>query len=275
MRLTDQPYISALPERSDARIPTRFKGDACCGFRVISSPTSSLRETTPVATVSPGDQFVVETHDTSTGRIYRAEDVPEFVRIRDPRKVNPAAGPVFIKGAVPGDDLIVEILDIRLQPYGFVRVLAGAGVLQEGIEPDGVLMARIDGEHVVLGERLRLPLRPMVGVIGTAPADGVVYTAAPGPQGSNIDINAVTVGARVHLPVHVPGALLAIGDVHASMGDGEVSGTGIEIAGEVTVQVELVPGAAPARPWIETDDVGSRRAADPCLRTPLKWRSRS
>ncbi|MDF3042113.1 MAG: hypothetical protein K0Q71_4819, partial [Thermomicrobiales bacterium] len=183
--------------------------------------------TTPVATVSPGDHFVVETHDTSTGRIHRAEDVPAFVRIRDPRKVNPAAGPVFIEGASPGDDLIVEILDIRLQPYGFVRVLAGAGVLQEGIEEDGVLMARIDGEHVVLGERMRLPLRPMVGVIGTAPADGMVYTAEPGPQGSNIDINAITVGARVHLPVHVPGALLAIGDVHASMGDGEVSGTGV------------------------------------------------
>jgi amidase len=209
-------------------------------------------QTTPVATVSPGDQFVVETHDTSTGRIHRIEDVPEFVRIRDPRKVNPAAGPVFIEGAVPGDDLIVEILDIRLQPSGFVRVLAGAGVLQEGIEPEGVLMARIDGEHVVLGERIRMPLRPMVGVIGTAPADGVIYTSAPGPQGSNIDVNAVTVGARVHLPVHVPGALLAIGDVHASMGDGEVSGTGVEIAGEVTVRVDLVPGAAPARPWIET-----------------------
>src|SRR5215210_143630 len=211
--------------------------------------------TTPVAVVTPGDRFIVETHDTSTGRIHRIEDVSEFVRIRDPRQVNPAAGPVFVEGAVPGDDLIVEILDIRLQPYGFVRVLAGAGILQKAIESDGVLMARIDGESVVLGERMRLPSRPMVGVIGTAPADGVIYTAAPGAQGSNIDVNAVTVGARVHLPVHVPGALLAIGDVHASMGDGEVSGTGVEIAGEVTVRVDVDPGAAPAsaRPWIETD----------------------
>jgi len=221
--------------------------------------------TMPVATVTPGDQFVVETHDTSTGRIHRAEDVPEFVRIRDPRKVNPAAGPLFIEGASPGDDLIVEILDIRLQPYGFVRVLTGAGVLQKGIDPDAVLMARIDGEHVVLGERMRLPLRPMVGVIGTAPADGVIYTAEPGPQGSNIDINAIAVGARVHLPVHVPGALLAIGDVHASMGDGEVSGTGIEIAGEVTVRVDLVPGAAPARPWIETAEEWITTGSGPSL----------
>lgn len=228
--------------------------------------------TVPVATVASGDRFVVETHDTSTGRVHRAEDMPEFVRVRDPLKVNPAAGPVFVEGAAPGDDLVVEILDIRLQPYGFVRVLAGSGVLQvqDGIDPRGVLMARVDGEHLVLGERIRMPLRPMVGVIGTAPADGVVYTAAPGPQGSNIDVNAVTVGARVHLPVHVPGALLAIGDVHASMGDGEVSGTGVEIAGEVTVQVDIVPGAAPARPWIETDDDWITTGSGPTLEVAVE-----
>jgi amidase len=209
--------------------------------------------TVPVATIAPGDTLVVETHDTSTGRLRSPEDVPEFVRVRDPRKVNPAAGPVFVEGAMPGDDLVVEILEIRLEPLGFVRVLQGAGVLQDGIEPFGVLMARVDGEHLVLGERIRIPARPMVGVIGTAPSEGVVYTAAPGAQGSNIDINAVTTGARVHLPVHVPGALLAIGDVHAAMGDGEVSGTGVEIEGVVTVRVDVEPGAGSARPWIETD----------------------
>jgi len=117
----------------------------------------------------------------------------------------------------------------------------------------------------VLGERIRMALRPMVGVVGTAPADGVIYTAEPGPQGSNIDINAITVGARVHLPVHVPGALLAIGDVHASMGDGEVSGTGVEIAGEVTVRVNLIPGAAPARPWIETAESWITTGSGPTL----------
>ena len=209
--------------------------------------------TAPVARITPGDTFVVETHDTSTGRLRSPEDVPEFVRVRDPLKVNPAAGPVFVEGAMPGDDLVVEILDIRLEPLGFVRVLQGAGVLQDDIEPFGVLMARVDGEHLVLGERIRIPARPMIGVIGTAPAEGVVYTAAPGAQGSNIDINAVTVGARVHLPVHVPGALLAIGDVHAAMGDGEVSGTGVEIEGVVTVRVDIDPGAGSARPWIETE----------------------
>src|SRR5215218_6107118 len=224
----------------------------------------------PVATVAPGDQFIVETHDTSTGRIHGAEDIPDFVRVRYPLKVNPAAGPIFVEGATPGDDLVVEILDIRLQPYGFVRVLTSAGVLQNGIESDGVLMSRVDGEELVLGERIRLPIRPMVGVIGTAPAESIVYTAAPGPQGSNIDVNAVTVGARVHLPVCVQEALLAIGDVHASMGDGEVSGTGVEIAGEVTVRVDLVPGAASTRPWIETDNDWITTGSGPTLENAVK-----
>ena len=209
-------------------------------------------DTEPVARITPGTRLIVETHDTSTGRIHRAEDIPTYLRVRDPLKVNPAAGPIFVEGAAPGDALVVEILDIRLGPYGFVRAHAGAGVLQDGIAPEGALMARVDGEHLILGERVRLPARPMVGVIGTAPASGVVYTASPGAQGSNLDVNLITTGAHVHLPVHVPGALLAIGDVHAAMGDGEVSGTGVEIAAEVTVQVDLDPGATPTRPWIET-----------------------
>jgi amidase len=208
--------------------------------------------TPPVARISPGDSLTVETHDTSTGRIHKAEDVPEFVRVRDPNKVNPAAGPIYVEGAQPGDALAVDILDIRLQPQGFVRVISGAGVLQEGIEPGGVAMVRVDGDQLIFADRVRMAARPMVGVIGTAPASGVVYTLQHGPAGGNIDVNAVTVGARVYLPVHVPGALLAIGDVHAAMGDGEVCGTGIEIAGEVTVRVDLLPGAAPTRPWIET-----------------------
>ena len=224
----------------------------------------------PVARVTPGERFVVETHDTSTGRVHRKEDMPGFVRVRNPRQVNPACGPIYVEGAAPGDDLIVTIEEIRLWPYGFVRVIAGAGVLQDGIAPDGVLMARVDGDHVVLGERIRLPLRPMVGVIGTAPAEGAVNTAEPGPQGSNIDINMIAAGARVHLPVHVPGALLAIGDLHASMGDGEVSGTGIEIAGEVTARIELQPGAAPDRPWLETDTDWVTTGSGPTLEAAVE-----
>jgi amidase len=222
-------------------------------------------ETVPVARIAPGETVVVETHDTSTGRIHRPEDVPTFVAVRDPRKVNPAGGPIYVEGAEPGDALVVEILDIRLQPQGFVRVLAGAGVLQEGIDPGGVVMVRVEGDQLVFGDLVRFPARPMVGVVGTAPAEGVLYTLQHGPTGGNVDVNAITVGTRVHLPVRVPGALLAIGDVHAAMGDGEVGGTGVEIAGEVTARVELVPGAAPRRIWLETPAEWVTTGAGPTL----------
>jgi amidase len=209
---------------------------------------------TPVATVMPGDLVVFETYDTSSGRLTCLDDLPEFLRTRDPKRVNPAAGPVYVDGAEPGDELIVEIVNIQLAHQGWVRVVQGAGVLQSAIDRRGISLVQVDGNELVFDGRLRLPARPMIGVIGTASASGVVYTAEPGPLGSNIDVNAISVGARVHLPVHVPGALLAIGDIHATMGDGEASGTGVEINADVTARIGVSKGTAPSRIWIETKD---------------------
>ncbi|MGE3798587.1 MAG: acetamidase/formamidase family protein, partial [Thermomicrobiales bacterium] len=173
--------------------------------------------TPPVATISSGDFITVETHDTSSGRIHSLDDFAEFIRTRDPLKVNPAAGPIFVEDAEPGDAIAVKILSIQLGPYGFVRALSGAGVLQEGLRELPAMMVHVAGDILIFGNKLRCKARPMVGVLGTAPADGVVHTAHPGPQGSNMDFNAAAVGSTVYLPVHVPGALLAIGDLHAAM----------------------------------------------------------
>ena len=208
--------------------------------------------TPPVLTIDPGETVVVESHDTSSDRIHKAEDLPAFMAARNPLEVNPAGGPIFVTGAKPGDALAVTILDIQLGPLGFVRKLPGFGVLQDGVIDDAIMMVRTEGDSLIFGEKVRMPARPMVGVLGTAPAEGRVYTAHPGPQGSNMDFNANTVGTTVYLPVHVPGGLLGVGDLHATMGDGEVSGTGVEIRGETTVRVDLIEGAAPNRPWMET-----------------------
>lgn len=88
--------------------------------------------TPPVLTIEPGETVVVESHDTSTDRIHKADDLAQFVATRDPLKVNPAGGPIFVNGALPGDALAVTILDIQLGPVGFVRKLPGMGVLQDG-----------------------------------------------------------------------------------------------------------------------------------------------
>jgi amidase len=207
--------------------------------------------TPPVATIEPGERVVFETYDASTGRIRTAGDLAAYLKIRDPRKVNPAAGPILVRGAQPGDELVVTIEKIDLTEQGYIR--AAPGGVADGIEePAAIIVPHVDG-YLYLPGGIRLPARPMVGVIGTAPAEGIVYTAVPGPQGSNLDCNAIGVGAHVHLPVHVPGALLALGDVHAAMGDGEVSGTGVEINAAVTTTVDLLPGGAHPRPWIETN----------------------
>lgn len=223
-------------------------------------------EVPPVARVRPGETVVFETYDASTGRIRAASDLQAYLRVRDPRRVNPAAGPVWIEGARPGDDLVVTIEAIRLTDQGYLRAMPGGGVLASGIEgPVAVIVPVEQGRMLRLPGGLRLPARPMVGVIGTAPASGEVLTAVPGPQGANLDCNLVRPGARVHLPVHVAGALLALGDVHASMGDAEVSGTGIEINADVTARVEVLSGAAHPRPWIAVEGVLAATGSAPTL----------
>ncbi len=204
----------------------------------------------PIATIDSGETVVFETYDASTGRIRRVEDLAAYLKVRDPHKVNPAAGPLWVRGAEPGDEIVVTIERIDLTDQGYIR--AAPDSIIGGIEaPTVVIVPVVDGTLYLPGN-LKLPARPMVGVIGTAPADGVIYTADPGPQGSNLDCNAVRVGSKVHLPVRVPGGLVALGDVHATMGDGEVSGTGVEINAEVTASIEVKRGSARARPWIET-----------------------
>jgi acetamidase/formamidase len=81
-------------------------------------------ETAPVPTVAAGDMFVVETQDISTGRIHRREDVPNFVRVRDPRKVNPAAGPVFFEGASPVEIAVEELTGLLISRLGLSRTEA-------------------------------------------------------------------------------------------------------------------------------------------------------
>lgn len=219
----------------------------------------------PVARVRPGEEIIFETYDASSGRIRTSADVHTYLQVRDVRRVNPAAGPVWVEGARPGDELVVTIEAIRLTDQGYIRAMPDDAILTGIAGPVAVIVPVEHGDTLLLPGGLRLPARPMVGVIGVAPASGDVLTAVPGPIGSNLDCNLVRAGARVHLPVQVAGALLALGDVHASMGDGEVSGTGVEINAEVTARVEVLPGAAHARPWIEVDGLIAATASAPAL----------
>jgi amidase len=205
----------------------------------------------PVLTVDPGEVVQFETEDARTGTIQADTDLLEAP---PPHGGNPATGPVFIRGAEPGDSLVVEIQHIALDDHGFLAVKRDVGLLRHRATRFATKIIPVRDGLCHFTDRLRFPIRPMVGVIGTAPAGDGVPTMLPGPHGGNMDNNEVRVGARVHLPVAVPGALLAIGDVHASMGDGEVSMVGFEIRAEVTAKVDLQKGETLTRPWIETAD---------------------
>jgi len=205
----------------------------------------------PVATIEPGAHVCFETWDARTGTIASDRDL---LAQPHPKGPNPATGPVLVRGAEPGDALIVEIQDIRLASRGYTGIRPRQGILGHLITEYRTRVLDIVNGMVVFSDRVRFPVRPMVGVIGTAPAGAGVGNLHPGPHGGNMDHNDVRVGARVFLPVFVPGALLALGDVHAAMGDGEVSISALEICGEVTVGVELVKGEGLTRPRIEFPD---------------------
>jgi amidase len=210
----------------------------------------------PRAEVTPPCELIVETHDARGGRLRRPEDVvttaPDFTE-RFPR-TNPATGPVLIQGAEPGDALTVEILGIRLDDCGFVMVKPDMGLVRGLVnEPVAKICPVADG-LIHFGD-LRLPVRPMIGVLATAPADEAIATVHVGPHGGNMDCNRVTVGSRVHLPVRIPGASLYVGDIHAAMGDAEVTGSGLEIGARVHLGLTLRKAAARDWPWMETPDL--------------------
>jgi amidase len=226
--------------------------------------TSVFRpDAVPVATVAPGETVIFETQDAQAGEVRSYADA---LSVSVPlERANPATGPVAVSDALPGDTLAVHIVAIRLGDRGLSRIKATRGVIVDQLSPPAARLMRVEDDMVHFDDRIRFPVRPMVGTIGTAPAEGTVYSFHPGPHGGNLDINEVTVGATIYLPVAVPGALLALGDVHAIMGDGEVTGAGVDISAEVTVRPTLQQGLAWPRPVIESPTAWSTCASAPTL----------
>lgn len=210
---------------------------------------------TPIAEVESGSTLIVATHDARNGKLRRAEDVlasaPDYSE-RFPKTV-PVTGPIAVAGCEPGDTLVVEILDIELDDYGFMIVKPALGLVQGLVTEDTAKVVQVSREGIDFGA-LTLPLRPMVGVIATAPAGEAVAPIYNGRYGGNLDSTRIAPGAIVRMPVQVEGGMLYIGDVHATMGDGEVCGTGVETGARVVVRITVEKGGAPQWPWVETAD---------------------
>lgn len=203
----------------------------------------------PVETVEIGEVLKFKTLDCFSNQI-SSED--QLITTIDFNNVNPATGPVYVKGAEPGDVLVVDILDIKVGDTGVTTTLPDLGPLHDKVETRTKIIPIKDGKATF--NDIEFPINTMIGVIGVAPKDESIPCGAWGYHGGNMDNNRIVAGTKMYFPVNVPGALFQLGDLHATMGDGEICGTGIEIAGEVTVKLDIIKDFPIERPVLETDD---------------------
>lgn len=211
-----------------------------------------------IAAIDPGQEVTVETAiNVNDGTIHTVGQQLIETDVTMPF-VNGATGPIEVRGAKPGDMLSVEILDIALDKIGFTALWPGIGMFPDWVRQKefGIQTRAVEVSNGVVhwSDTLKLPVKPMIGIIGVAPVHGAVLTVDNGTHGGNLDVQEVTTGNTVKLRVHKDGAHLFLGDCHAIQGDGEANGMGaIEIATELKVRVGLEPASKRLNhPRIET-----------------------
>jgi amidase len=205
----------------------------------------------PVLEVEPGDTVVFETNDCFTGQI-RSED--DLVTEIDMGRINGATGPVAVMGAEPGDSLVAEILDVTPIDWGVATLIPGFGQLIDEVRAPLTRLFRVEDGMIRMNDRVSFPARPMVGVVGVATDGDTLSNGLAGRHGGNLDDHLHGAGARIFFPVRQPGGMFGVGDMHASMGDGEICFTGVEIAGEVTIRFDLLKGKQATWPVTELRD---------------------
>jgi amidase len=196
----------------------------------------------PTLRVTPGEEFEAETQINPGPWL---DDHPDREVLQHKlRGGNPASGCIYIEGAMPGQVLSVHIGEIDLDPVGFTRYWGSTGAMPGWMGPSGVgeqqKVVQIRNRKVIWNDTLELPVAPMLGLVGVAMENTRWSNIWAGQWGGNMDIQEVTSGATVYLPVFVPGALLHIGDMHAIQGDGEICGAGgVEAGGRVKINCAL------------------------------------
>ena len=210
----------------------------------------------PRLEISPGEKVVFETWDARAGALLdRPPGIPFELPLPTPGRGNPLTGPLAVRGAEPDDALVIRIDHIKCISPGWCGGHAHVGPFPKGrvSRPVGRVCA-IDAGLIRYSDDILLPVEPMVGCIGTAVRGDAPQAGIPGRHGGNLDHPVVAEGTTVFLPVFAPGGLLYVGDVHATQGDGELSGVAVEIPAEVTVTVDLWEGAELRWPWAVTED---------------------
>lgn len=206
---------------------------------------------TPVKNVESGSRVVFQTLDCFSNQIQFEDQHFSSVGWN---QINPATGPLFVEAAEPGDILKVQIIDINIESKGVMTTAPKLGILGDIITRETTKVIHIEEGKAIFNKTVHIPIKPMIGVIGTAPKDEEIPTGTPGAHGGNMDCKKIVKGSTLYLPVNVSGALLSMGDLHAVMADGEIVICGLEIPGEVTVKVDVLKGESLPLPMLESGD---------------------
>ena len=204
----------------------------------------------PVLNVPSGETVRIRTKDCFGNQLQGPEDQLSEI---DWEAINPATGPIYVEGAVAGGTLKVHIDNIELDAQTSSCTGKDEGVCGDRFSDWATHFCKVEDGKVVWDERLSIPVAPMIGVIGVAPEGEPVNCGTPGKHGGNMDNTAIAAGATLYFPVAVDGALFGCGDMHAVMGDGEVSVSGAEVAGYATVTLTALPELSVPNPLIENE----------------------
>jgi amidase len=222
----------------------------------------------PLVGVRPGTTISTWTLDCFAGRVQSTADLPS--QVCDPRFLNPQTGPFYVEGAEPGDTLVVHFRSITprggrgvsstVPLFGALTATTFTAMLHPPL-PERTWVYEIDNAAGVVRYdaldspyQVDLPLDPMHGTVGVAPALGEVRSAlAPGDWGGNMDTPEMRAGTTCYLGVNVPGALFSLGDGHARQGEGETCGVAVECAMDTVLVVDLIKGSPPT-PWPRLED---------------------
>jgi acetamidase/formamidase len=195
----------------------------------------------PALEIESGEAVELHVRDASDEQITEHSTAEDVLGL-DFAHVNPVSGPVFVKGARPGDTLAVEILQLRPSAWGWTALIPGFGLLADEFPEPWLRISTVDGNAgtVRFSDRVTLPFRPFPGTLGVAPAEPGAHPILPPTRwGGNLDTRHLTAGTTLYLPVGVEGALFSLGDTHAAQGDGEVCGTAVESAMDVVVRLSV------------------------------------
>lgn len=239
----------------------------------------------PVRTVKPGDALSVWTEDCFAGKIRGERDLVS--QVCEFPFLNPQTGPFYVDGAKPGDTLALHFVSIEpardigaattVPFFGALTSDAHTATLQEPL-PELVWIYELDNArrtvtyHAKSAElTLEFPMDPMHGTVGVAPAALEARSAlVPDAHGGNLDTPEMRAGVTAYFGVNVDGALFSLGDGHARQGEGEACGTGVEVAMNTVLIVELIPGVATPWPRLESDthlmSVGAARPLENAYR---------